>query len=318
MTRLKISLLCALALSFSGLRGQTATVGGMPGAPFRMGFGARAMGSGNAFSTMLGGDVVAYYNPALVPFQAVPVLSASYGFLSLDRQLNYLSYTRSLKPTAGLSVGLINAGVSNIDARDEDGTPNGTLSTSENDFYLSFGILLRQNLSIGITTKILYYKLYQDIHSTTVGVDFGLVYRITEALALGAVVQDIGSKYKWDTTNLYGESGTVTEDRFPVETRIAVSYSPPYLQLAASAEYYSLASAGFWRLGCESPVVEGFYLRGGIDQISLSGAVDAKPSIGFSVVTEAFGVAPRFDYAYIFEPYSPTGIHLLGLNFAIP
>ena len=107
-------------------------MGGAPGAFSRLGFGARGMAMGNAMSAVSSGDLAGYYNPALLPYAPGRYGAASFGFLSLDRTLNFLQYTQPLPPMAGLSLGIINSGVSNIDGRDSDGEPTGPMKTSEN------------------------------------------------------------------------------------------------------------------------------------------------------------------------------------------
>ncbi len=125
-----------LVLAFSvQAQSQFSEINSMPGAFSRMGFGARGMGMGNAISAVKDGNLVSYYNPALAPFQEGNSFQTSYSFLSLDRTLNFINFTRKFemgrqvdadgnakpKSTAGISVGLINAGVSKIDARDSEG-----------------------------------------------------------------------------------------------------------------------------------------------------------------------------------------------------
>ena len=124
---------------------------GNAGAFARLGFGARGMGMGNALSAVNTGAISTYYNPALSPFEEQRIGSATFGILSLDRYLNFLSYTQSLAPHAGLSVGLINAGVRNIEGRDEDGYHTEDYSTTENQFYLSFGNRVDEHVSLGVS-----------------------------------------------------------------------------------------------------------------------------------------------------------------------
>ncbi len=306
--------LLTLFLCNAPVLSQTATVGGLAGAAMRMGFGARGIGLGNALSAVSSGDIDSYYNPALVPFQSSPVAMASYGVLTLDRKLNFVSYTQSLKPSAGVSIGVINAGVSAIDGRDRDGVHTEDFSTSENSFFLSFGLRLQDNISVGITTKILYYKLFEDIHSTTLGIDVGAFYLLSNELSFGAVLQDIGSKYKWDTSNLYGQLGTITEDKFPLRKRIAASYTPKDLGVLLCSEFEVIGLASYWRIGSEVGILPGFQIRGGIDQISISGTVNAKPSFGFSFRAQAMGWTPTIHYTYVLEPYTPNGLHVLALS----
>lgn len=174
-----------------------------PGAFSRIGFGARGIGMGNALSTVKSGNIFTYYNPALSVFQDDNSFNAQYTFLGLDRSLNFVSFTRRFdfyskndtipaerKPrsTAGVSAGLINAGVSNIDQRDNQGFKKGSLSTSENMFYLAFANKFSEKLSVGVTAKFYYYKLYEEVTSTSLGFDIGAIYTFNQDLAVSLVL----------------------------------------------------------------------------------------------------------------------------------
>jgi hypothetical protein len=286
----------------------------LPGSPMWLGFGARGIAMGNAMTAVINGDIQAYYNPAAVPFESAPTVVAAYSVLSLDRRLNYLSYTRSLKPNAGISVSIINAGVGNIDGRDEDGVHTQTYSTSENSFMFSFGLQPVPKFSFGVTLKVLYYNFIEGMKSTTAALDIGALYLLTDEFTLGAVVQDINSKYKWDSTPLYGINGNSTVDRFPLRKRIGIGWSPSKYSMLISSEFEAIGSATFLRIGSEIEIYDGIHLRGGIDQIALNTDLPAKPSLGISVQTKLSTWTPAFQYAYVFEPYSPSGIHILSFS----
>jgi hypothetical protein len=303
----------ALSLRVLGQMQSSSSVGGSAGAPMRMGFGARGMAMGNAMTAVISGDLQSYYNPAIVPFESVPTAIASYGVLSLDRRLNYLSYTKNLKPNAGFSLSMINSGVGNIDGRDRDGIHTGTYSTSENAFFLSFGLHPNSNFAFGVTAKILYYSLFDEMKSTTAGIDIGVIYLLSQEVTVGAVVQDINAKYKWDSSKLYGQLGNSSSDYFPLRKRIGVSWMPQDFPIIVSGEFESIGSALYLRTGSEIKVYDGVYIRGGIDQIAMNADLPAKPAIGISLQTRVANWTPSFDYAYIFEPYSPSGIHILSL-----
>jgi len=310
-----VILLLSFAMSIAAL-GQiqsSSSDGGLAGAPMRMGFGARGMAMGNAMTAIISGDLQSYYNPALVPFESEPTAIATYGVLSLDRKLNFLSYTKSLKPNAGFSLSLINAGVANIDGRDRDGNHTETYSTSENVFMFSFGIKPASNFAIGVTAKILYYYLFEGIKSTTAAVDVGAVYLISPQITLGVAVQDITAKYKWDTSQLYGQLGSSTSDYFPSRKRLGLSWMSKDYPLILSGEFESIGSVMYARVGSELEMYDGVYIRGGIDQIPMNSDLPAKPALGISLRTKINNWTPSFDYAYIFEPYSPSGIHILSL-----
>lgn len=311
------SVLLGTICSFDAYGQSNYALGGSPGAATRMGFGAQGVGVANTLTAVKSGDVIGYYNPALTPFQTSPVGMVSFGFLPFDRHLNFLSYTQSVKPTAGISVGIINAGVSNIEGRNRDGVVTDTYSTSENVFLFSFGVKLNEHVAIGLTTKVFYYSLFEGVKSTTTGFDIGAVYSLDDEWTLGAVIQDINSKYKWDTSNLYGRDGNSTIERFPLRRKLAASYAPKFFQARISAELEFISSITLARIGAEIPLYEGITVRGGVDQISFAGDISSKPSLGFSFQTPLNTWKPTLHYTYVIEPYSTGGIHLfsLSLNF---
>jgi len=287
---------------------------GLPGSPMRMGFGSQGIGMGNAMVATPTQTNMGYYNPALAAFQERPAATVAVGFLSLDRGLNFLNFSTPLPPSAGLSLGIVNAGVSEIEGRDRDGRPTENHSTSENTFFLSFGVRIDTNLVVGISTKILYYKLFTDMTSTTAGFDLGVIYRVTDEFTLGACLQDIGSKYKWDSSALYGLEGTTSIEHFPVRKRIGVSYAPQVVPVLSALELEYTAGMTFLKLGVEVSPTNSFALRGGLDHLGLSESLAAKPSFGFSLQTATGAWQSSLSYAIVIEPYAPASLHLLALG----
>jgi len=257
---------------------------------------------------------VAYYNPAAIAFQTIPTATLAYSVLSLDRKLNFLSFTKSLKPNAGISLSIINAGVGNIDGRDRDGIHTDTYSTSENAFMLSFCLRPAPSFSLGITTKILYHVLFEEMNSTSVAIDVGALYILSPEFTLAAVIQDINAKYNWNSTKLYGILGNDFSDRFPLRRHLGISWTPLWYPCIFSCEYESVGTESFVRFGAEVKVIEGLQIRGGIDQIALTDEMAAKPALGMAFQTNATHWSPSFQYTYIFEPYSPSGVHIVSLS----
>jgi hypothetical protein len=301
---------------------QFSKISSMPGAFSRMGFGARGIGMGNALTAVIEGNLVSYYNPAVSVFQEGNAFQTGYTFLSLDRSLNFLSFTKRFdlsgkkNRAAGLSAGIINSGVSKIDGRDNQGLQTGDLSTSENQFFLSFAKRFSEQLSVGIGAKFYYYKLYEDITASGVGVDLGLLYKINDQFTAAVTVSDINSSYKWDTSNLYGVDGQITTDKFPMLRRFGVSYYNKDIGLLASLEFEnSNAGTDIIRAGAEYNIYEGLYLRAGIDQFNLSNSdFLPKPAAGFSYSRSFDGITVGVDYAFMIEQYSPQDRHVVGIN----
>ena len=306
-------------------------ISSMPGAFSRMGFGARGIGMGNAMSSVIEGNIVSYYNPALIVYQENNSFQTSYSFLSLDRSLNFLNFTRRFefysekdslienpKPraTAGISIGIINAGVGKIDGRDNQGIKTGDLSTSENQFFLGLANKFSEKFSIGIAIKFYYYKLYEEITTNSVGFDAGVLYRINEQWNVSLMIADFNSKYKWDTAPIYELQGATTEDKFPVLKKIGVSYRNNNLGLITSVEFESSnAETNILRFGAEYNLIENLFVRGGVDQFNLSNSdFPPKPALGFSYFKEFGNVTFGVDYAFMIEQYSPYDRHIVGLS----
>lgn len=300
----------------------------MAGSFSRMGFGARGMGMGNSMGAVIQGNLVSYYNPALSAFQAGNYFQTSYSFLSLDRSLNFLNFTKKFefgknksvdgKPrsTAGISAGIINAGVSDIDGRDGQGEKFGTLSTSENQFFLSFANRFSEKLSLGIGIKFYYYKLYEEITSTAFGIDIGALYKYNDKMTFAATITDINTKYKWDTSSLYGTQGNSTINNFPLLMKFAAAYKFDDPNLLTTFEFeHSNAETDFLRIGAEYNIYESLFLRGGIDRISVSNSdIPMRPSFGFSYFKMFYGLNLGIDYAFVLEPYSSYDQHIVGIE----
>lgn len=303
-----------------------------PGAFSRIGFGARGIGMGNALSSITEGELVSYYNPAITPFQENNSFQAGYSFLTLDRALNYFNYTRRFdfysakdtiietrKPrtTAGLSIGVINSGIRNIDGRDNNGLPTGELSTSENQFFIGLAARISEKISIGISTKFYYYSLYDEISTNSFGLDIGALYRVNENFNVAFVIIDINSKYKWDTSPIYQQSGIVSEDKFPNLRKLGVSYRNNELGLLGAIEYEnSSVKTNIIRAGVEYNIYDKFFIRGGVDQFDLSNTDwPVKPSLGFSFFQPFGNLVVGIDYAFQIEQYSGADRHILSVNF---
>lgn len=290
--------------------------GTQPGAFSRMGFGARGIGMGNAMVANTLGDVVGYYNPALLPWMESRYAGATMGILTLDRRLNFLHISLPLPPNAGVSAGIINSGVSEIDGRDSDGRPTGPLRTSENQFYLGFSLRFKAGFSLGINLKLYYYQLYTDISSTTVGLDIGALYEVNETLIIGGAIRDLNSKYKWDTSSLYGQSGQTSEVLFPLLYLLGVTYRlPGHIGLLSAEVEVSSVKTVLFRAGVEVPLVPELTLRGGIDRIDMKDEGNGiKPSLGFSAQKSLGDWTPAVQYTYVIEPFSTSGIHLISVS----
>ena len=301
------------------------------GAFSRIGFGPRGIAMGNSLSAVKEGDLVSYYNPAVSVFQNDNSFQSGYSFLSLDRKLNFLSFTRRFdfysirdsavenrKPrsSAGISLGIINSGVNNIDERDNQGFKTGTLSTSENQFYLSLAVKFSEKVAAGFSAKFYYYKLYQDITSTGLGFDVGVLYSYSKNMTFSFVLSDLNSKYKWDSSPLYNIDGSLTENKFPTGKKIGMSYKFDEYELLTTAElYFDNFGTKIIRAGAEYNPIDDLFLRAGLDNFQLNnGDESVKPSFGIGYAKKISNIIIGFDYAFMYEPYSSQDRHIIGIR----
>lgn len=301
------------------------------GAFSRMGFGARGIAMGNALSSVKVGNISSYYNPANIVYQNDNLFQIGYSFLSLDRQLNFLSFAKkfefgkvedkngNIKPrsVAGISVGLINSGVSNIDGRDGQGKQIGNFSTSENQFFIAVANKFSDNFSLGLSFKFYYYKLFENFSSNGFGIDFGGLYSFNQFISVSFAIVDLNSKYNWDSGKLYGTNGTTSIDKFPLLKKIGISYNFLNEKLIAAVEYEnSNAKTNLLRCGVEYSPIDNLFFRTGIDKINLNNIeAPIRPAFGFSYLYSFGNYNLGFDYAFAFEPYSSHDQHIIGLNF---
>ncbi len=305
---------------------QFSEMASQPGAFSRMGFGARGMGMGNAMSSVIIGNKVAYYNPALSVYQTDNAFQTSYSVLSLDRHLNFLSFTRRFelgkkredgtRRVAGISAGIINASVSNFAERDNQGNISGKLNPFENQFFLALANQFTNKLTIGFTAKFYYSKLYDEITTNTLGIDVGALYRLNERITLSAMISDLLSKYEWDTSKLYGQNGFTIDDEFPTLRKIGVSYYLKEKKLLVAIEFEnSSVGTNYLRFGVEYGIYEGLFIRGGLDKFDVSNtSVASRPSLGFSYFYDVNFLTVGINYAFVLEPYSSFDRHIIGID----
>ncbi len=291
-----------------------------PGAFTRIGASSKSIAMGNSTSAFNEGALIGLVNPALSVFQKGHQILIDHSFLSLDRKFNLVSYTKKFNldkknHIAGLSIGLINSGVSNIGEYDLEGTKLGEFSTSENLIFVSIGNKVSEKFVVGVTFKFYFYNLFQSLTASALGFDVGIIYKLNDKIFISAMLKDINARYTWDTTEIWGVNGNSWKEKFPLAKKIGLAYKFSE-NLVITGEYENLDSEiNFLRCGAQYKIIENLYLRAGIDRLNLSDKhYPTRPSFGFSYNQELIGYKFIFDYAYSSEPYSAADRHSIGIN----
>lgn len=324
---MKITKISVIILSLLAVSNSFAQLGGTPGAFTRMGFNARGISMGNAMTSVIYGDITGFYNPALSAFQDAHLINLSYSFLSFDRNLNFVSYTKNFKlPNqseggAGVTFSWLNAGVGHIDGRDIDGFKIGEFSVNENQFLFAPSIRVSDKVSIGAGFKFYYSKMFEDVTSTSFGFDIGGLYRINERINVGLSIKDINSKYQWSTTDLYGALGNQTTEKFPNLYTIGVSYMLPNNYGIVSLDFEtSNKKSNIIKVGTEISPIKDIKFRAGTDRLDFSaddmiGGARAMFGVGYQKAFSTYIVG--IDYSFVIEPYSHNPFQTLTAVFKI-
>lgn len=217
----KIATLLIFLTVFSAA--ETGDNAGYAGSFLRMGLGARSLAMGNAGVADSENGFAAYYNPAGLAHLKDRHLSLTYYFLSLDRQLHYVGLALPLKPSAGLSVAWMHAGVTDIQGRTSTGIPDEVYETGENVIYLSFANVFHRRIAVGLNFKILNHTLL-GLTGSGLGFDIGILLKPFETISLGILLKDLGASYTWNTQDLFGDRGGNYTDIFPQILKIGIAY----------------------------------------------------------------------------------------------
>ncbi len=311
----------------------------------RMGLDARALALGQALVADVEG-AAAYYNPALAVFTNQPALALSTALMALDRELQSAQLATRMPPRAGIAVVLRHAGVRNIDGRDASGYHTQTYSTDEYTLLVAFGTQVSDRLTLGLGLQFFRADLFEGLRPVqSIGLDVGLLYRVSETLHLGLAVDDLLARYTWNSADLYGpQQGSTTSDRFPVRMRLGASWTAPAGRLRLLGEYEAsftsvevrrrrvqlvgdaprevLVSERRWarggqlRLGATYRLSEAFALLGGLDRIGrLPGAGGWQPALGFSLATRLGNLPFRAGYTVQLERTGLPPMHMLSVTF---
>ena len=165
-------------------------------APYlRMGVGARALGMGGAFTAIADDATAAYWNPAgLTKVENIEATFMYTSNMSVDRQYMYFGYAQWLG-VGGLGLGWINAGMSDMGRRDDEGNPlSGSSDTGINAVSLAYGMEVG-SLMLGGTAKVLQQSVMGMDSETGFGLDLGGMFNVSDNVAAGMIVRDIGSHY---------------------------------------------------------------------------------------------------------------------------
>jgi hypothetical protein len=186
-------------------------------------------------------------------------------------------------------------------------------SVTENLLFATFAKEFGDRFSLGLTFRLYYYRLYDGMTASTVGLDLGFLYVVSSQFRIGGTIQDLNSKYRWDSGKIYDRQGVVTTDEFPLSVKFGASWSSADTSVILALDFVSMGSdTKFFRGGAEWNPMTYFSVRAGIDRVFPDNTYGGStPTFGFAVHYPLEGVRPTLSYTFGIEPFAPRGIHMI-------
>lgn len=268
-----------------------------------LGFGARALGMGEAYTAVADDISCVHYNPAgLAGAGRAKEFSFSHAWHVQDTAVSQLGFMR--RPYA-LALTYFSAG--ELEGRDASARPTGNFSASDFALAVSRGFRLGPLLA-GATGKVISQRI-KSSGATSFAADLGLLYRFEDTpYSLGASLANLGTRVKFE------------DESFPLPMKLrvggAAALSAAKVLLALDAEFPNDGPAAA-RAGAEYRGLEGLAFRLGY-RTTPSGQRDAilgkgmgDPAAGVSAMYGFFaGVGFKyagFNLDYALLPYGDLG-----------
>lgn len=317
------------------------------------GVDARAMAMGNTHLAFAENASATYWNPAGLAHLKNPDI----GYMHAERfggivSFDYAALAFPVGKKSAFGIAAIRSGVNDIkDTRDawdfERDTPKPNpennfrlFSAADYAFYLTYGRKVRENLTLGASSKVIRRKIGPYADAWGYSLDAGAQYR-KGRLRLGVNLQDISTMLQTWSINQdefadypeYGVPKGGTEMVLPV-IRLGSGYDLPIgdggsrfllgfdLDMAFDGQQKFAISAGSLslhpRMGAEYQIKQAFALRTGIANFSKNadGDVEVRPMVGIGLKIRQAAID------YVFGDFSgPTAelgnSHMISVRLAL-
>jgi len=272
-------------------------IAGYSGSFLRLGTTAYSMATGGGFTAVIDPGFPGFHNPAALGFLKNRSGSVLNHLLSLDRYLVSTSFATPLQPSAGIGIGIINAGVRNIDGRDASGDQTSFFSTQEYAVLIGFSNKISDKLSLGVNVKVFFQNLPFDsnLNSRGTGIDAGILFKQSKNFDVGLSLNNINASYTWNTSDVLLENGSTYEDIFPMEISLGfISRNSNYDIMGDYSFFRSInnINANRIRLGGEFRPSDKIYLRAGLNNLS--------PAVGIGLEYSLINTNDaNIDYAFL-------------------
>ncbi len=277
-----------------------AQVGGQPGTFLLLPQNARSTGMGNVSIGLVEDASSVLINPGMLGLLYDIQFNITRAQLQFERNFYNLSLAYPAGNLGNIGAGWIQFSIDDIIGRDQQGFTTHTFSDVQSALVLGYGRIFGDRFSLGLTGKLLDHRLagYMARGATF---DLGTAAYIGNAFTLGAVMQNVTSSLKWNTSS-------ELEEKLPLVMGTGISYLDAFgitnLVLAADINMVNGALSAY-RTGAEYIFADMVIIRTGYSQdgITFGGGIMYRGA--------------KLDIAYSSEPFGNTGRLHFTLNWLI-
>ncbi len=265
----------------------------------KTGISARAIAMGDAYSSISEDATSILYNPALI--------NLGENNVTISHNISLVDFTSSFMGTKfvfnkfGIGVGVLRAGVDDIEVRTGPGSPLEKFNSQ--DITINFGISYNvyENISVGLASKFIYEKIYVD-DASGFGFDIGTIYK-KDMFSFSFVLANIGSMNEMRSARI----------KLPTLARFGGSYKYSHkdFNFIGAIEGFKVLEGGKFHIhsGLEAGYKETFFIRVGFQTNYENKNFSAGLGIKYKGIV--------LDYAFI--PYSHSfgtgNTFSIGYNF---
>lgn len=273
---------------------------GSAGAFLRLGVGARALSMGGAFVAVANDPSATFWNPAGL----YQIRNYQFEFMNtrmpLDRTMNFFSGVIPVRNIMTVGVSWIGLNVSNIEGRTGNSTqPEYVFSNTQNGFFVSVGKSINPSLALGGSFKFIRTGLDTD-SATGFGFDGGILFRATNEISVGVMVQDIGTDLRWNDGFTEG---------VPLTLKLGAAMKILNYGLIAADVHKTLRNSPEFHFGGEVYIADSFPIRMGFDGQQISG--------GAGLIFPLADHTLKLNYGYSNDRLVNDGVHRVSVVLSL-
>lgn len=335
ITLILIVLVSCLSLLYAGDKSRKGSTGADQ---LLIPVGARGIATGEAFLSNISGLEAIYYNPA--GFARSNGSEAMFSYMSYiaDINVSYFAIGTNLGDLGSFAFSVKSLDVGQIPVTTLE-SPDGTGDLYSPSFLtaaLTYSKVITDRVSVGVNFKGISENI-MDVTAFGFAIDFGVQYKFSGNLSLGAAVKNIGTNMQYEGTRLQQRvtiPGTQTGTKSGMYQIVTEPFQlPSYFELAlgykfdfdeqnmlnvASTFRSNNALEDQLKLGLEYGFNNMFFVRGGYDLLleNTSQSIFGLTA-GAGVNYEMDGIRISVDYAFRDVKEFPTANHIMTLKLGI-